>query len=215
MTAGAGKTILAAGAIDYLFSHQKSTETSISYFFCEFANHQSLQTRTILGSLIKQILTVFGRITPEMENNLETIFYNPSREPDTEELYDVLVSVTRLATTTYLIIDGLDECGYEDRRQLLLYLEKLVVKSKSKVKLLISTRDTVDISRSPEMFYVIALEPMRTRPDIEIFISDIIDQHLEDGDLVISQPLMAGEIKQALTDGSGGMYAPFISASYM
>lgn len=208
MIAGCGKTFLAVGAIDYLFTKRGNTKTSISYFFCDFRNQQSREVRTILGGLVRQILTVFHQIPPEMEIELEAMFFrNHHRKPGNEELFQLLVSVVQLSATAYIVIDGIDECKDDDRRQLLLYLNKLIRISKSKVKIFVSSRPEVDISKSLGNFHPIVLDPSTTRSDIEVFIHDVIDQKLQPGGgLVINHSSMAGEIKLALIDGSNGMY---------
>ncbi|KAH8149032.1 uncharacterized protein LAJ45_07008 [Morchella importuna] len=71
---GAGKTILTAGVIDHLFIKQQNMTTSINYFFCDFSAEESLKASAILKSLIKQILSVFEKIPPEMERNFERQF---------------------------------------------------------------------------------------------------------------------------------------------
>lgn len=157
--------------------------------------------------MIKQILTVFDQIPSELEKELDSIFFkNHHREPEIEELYKLLVSITQLSTTTYLFIDGLDECKDENRRQLSFYLNKLIRNSKSKVKVFVSSRPELDISQSFDNFHLISLGISTTHPDIELFIHNVIDQKLGNRSLVVKKPCMVEKIKEALIRGSEGMY---------
>lgn len=150
---------------------------------------------------------MFHRVPLELENELEALFFkNHHRNPENEELFQLLVSVVHLSATAYIVIDGIDECKDEDRRQLLLYLNNLIKISKRKVRIFVSSRPEVDISKSLGDFCPISLDPSTTRSDIEVFIHDAIDQRLQPGGgLVVSQSSMIEEIKVALVEGSDGM----------
>lgn len=206
LTAGSGKTVLAAGIVDYVFS-LRARKTSISYFFCDFNDRRSREAPTILSSLARQILNVFDE-TPEMGEKLKMMFVTNHREPKIEELSALLTCVAQLPATAYIFIDGLDECEDPDQRQILSFLTKLIRDGQCKVKVIISSRWEVDISKSLGGFRQISLDSSRASPDIAMFIRNIIDQKLEDGSIVIKQPSMAEEIKDALIRKSDGMYAP-------
>lgn len=109
MIAGSGETFLAVEAIDYLFTKRGNTKTSTSYFFCDFRNQHSHEVRTILGGLVRQILAVVHQIPPEMETELEAMFFrNHHRKPGNEELFQLLVSAVQLSATAYIVIDGIE-----------------------------------------------------------------------------------------------------------
>jgi hypothetical protein len=203
--AGAGKTILTAGAIDYLFSHHQGPQVSISYFFCEFGNERSTQVQTVLRSLIKQILTVFDLLSPAMMNCLEAKFSDNHREPTVKELSQTLLSATQLAAITYLVIDGLDECHLDDRNELLTLINRLLRDSRNNIKVIISSRANVDIARFLDGFTPISLDSARNSPDIERYVCEVIDGKVEVGELKVNEPSLMDEIKVALIRGSDGM----------
>jgi hypothetical protein len=127
------------------------------------------------------------------------------REPGIEELSRLLLSVTRLPATAYILIDGLDECEDTDRRQVLCFLTKLIKDNQCNVKIVISSRWEMDINKSSADYQRISLESSRTSSDIDLFIREAIDQNLEDGDIVVREPSMAEEIKKALVQKADGM----------
>lgn len=116
--AGSGKTILAAGIVDHLCLLPRGAGTSISYFFCSFSDPTSREPQTILRCLIKQILNILDE-TPEIGETLKSLYLKNHREPTIGELSRLFASVARLPRTAYLLVDGLDECGDSDRRQVL------------------------------------------------------------------------------------------------
>ncbi|KAF8242919.1 ankyrin [Wilcoxina mikolae CBS 423.85] len=179
---GSGKTLLTAGIIDHIFSVCQGSAVSISYFFCDFANRQSLEICTVLRSLIKQILNVFvDKISPALERGLERAFIESPADPSSDQLFDMLVPITKLySATTYLILDGLDECNDFDRRQLISYLQRL-------------SRNRSQATSG-------------TNSDIAAFITQELDERIQQKRLVVRQPGMIEEIQSALIEGSEGMY---------
>lgn len=207
--AGSGKTVLAAGIVEHLFPLSRRTKTSIgmsiSYFFCTSNDQRSEEPRTILTSLARQILNIFDE-TKEIGDSLKSMFVTNHREPNIKDLSELLVSVARLPTASYLIIDGLDECSDSDRREILGCLGVLIRGIPRGIKILISSR-WMD-SELLENFTQISLQTSRNRSDIELYIREIIDAKIKDRSIVIKDPCMAEEIKQALIQKAGGMYVP-------
>lgn len=203
--AGSGKTVLASSIVDHVFALQQgsSSMNSISYFFCDFNNQQSRGTRTILGSLARQILHIFDE-TPEIDEKLKSMFVTNHREPTIEDLFALLECIARIPATAFLLIDGLDECGDSDRRQVLSFIKQVFRDRQCKIKVIVSSRWDLDISNALADFQQISLGS-GTCSDIELFVRDIVDRRLADGSIETQNPAMAQEIKTALIEKSGGM----------
>lgn len=209
MIAGSGKTILAAGIVEYLVTTPRAVmgKISISYFFCDFNDQISREPRTILRSMTGQILNAFDE-TPKIRETLKSMFHSHndqgSNEPGMKELSALLASVTQLPTTAYLLLDGLDECEDSDRRQLLTSLTVLIRGGKGRIKVIIASR-WMNLFKLLEGFRQISLESAKNSVDIEHFVRSIIDEKIEDETIAIKEPSMAEEIKQALIRQSDGM----------
>ncbi|KAL0633008.1 hypothetical protein Q9L58_008114 [Maublancomyces gigas] len=203
---GSGKTVLASSIVDHMFALQQgsSSMNSISYFFCDFNNQQSRGTRTILGSLARQILHIFDE-TPEIDEKLKSMFVTNHREPTIEDLFALLECIARIPATAFLLIDGLDECGDSDRRQVLSFIKQVFRDSQCKIKIIVSSRWDLDISNALVDFQQISLGS-GTCSDIELFVRDIVDRRLADGSIETQNPAMAQEIRTALIEKSGGMF---------
>ncbi|KAI5838938.1 hypothetical protein DFP73DRAFT_615832 [Morchella snyderi] len=173
---GIRKTIPTAGMIDHLFMNQQNMTTSINYFFCDFSVEESLRVSTILKSLIKQILSVFEKIPPEMERNFE------------------------IPHTSDIVIDGLDECRADDRKRFLTYMNRLMKDSKRRIKIIVSSREKVDISRYLADFKRISLYSAVNNSDIKNYIRETIEEKLKDVDPRVG-PGMVEEINDALIKG--------------
>jgi hypothetical protein len=149
---------------------------------------------------------VFNKLSPEMEKRLSAMFLAYDKEPTMEELRQAMLDATQPAATTYLIIDGLDECKFDDRNELLSFMNQLIKDSKSRVKITVSSQEKVDIFRSSKGFFHISLDSARNHSDVEIYVRDVVDRKLSNETLKVGQSSMAEEIKMALIQGSDGMY---------
>jgi len=197
--------------IDYIFSQQKPS--MICYFFCDFANRQSLEIRTLLSSFIKQILTVFTKIPQDLQHQLEKDFGSLYTEPTLDELFGLLAKVTQLSAITYFIVDGLDECSDHERRRLLLYLQNLTTARKDGIKVLISSREDGDISHSVQNYRKVSLDSSQNSTDIDAFVETELHRRVEEGNLVVGHPSMIQEIQEALNRGSDGMHVSLLLKS--
>lgn len=178
--------------------------TSISYFFCEVTRQTSRDPRTILCSLARQILNVLDE-TPKIGETLKSMFLSPQKEPEIQELCSLVASVVNLSTTSYLLIDGLDECDDAIRLQVLSCLSILMKNAKAGLKVLLTSR-WMNIPKYLETFLQISLQSSRDSSDIDQYIRQMIDNKIEEEIIVVRNPTIADEIKLALIQKSDGMY---------
>jgi hypothetical protein len=176
----------------------------ICYFFCDFANHRSLEIRTVISSFIKQILNVFP-IPPELEGKLEVLYRSVHSPPAEDQLFQILISAAKLPDITFFIVDGLDECNDHDKRRLLLHLKNLLG-IRDSIKVLVSSRKEVEISQSLESFHEVSLDTPTTFSDIKAFVEAKLKDKVEQGSLILGDLSMIGEIKETLFSKSEGMY---------
>jgi len=193
---------MTTGIIDYIFSHRQKS-SMICYFFCDFANHRSLEIRTVISSFIKQILNVFT-IPPELEGKLEDLYRGVHSPPTEDQLFQILIPAAKLPDITFFIVDGLDECNDHNKRRVLLHLKKLL-EIRDSIKVLVSCRNEVEISQSLGSFYKISLDTP-TCSDIEAFVEAKLKDKVEQGSLILGNLSMIGEIKETLVLKSEGMY---------
>jgi len=210
---GAGKSFATTCIIDSLFQQTHSTKFAIAYFFVHFGESDSIKLSTILASLIKQQLSILSTFPPVIERMLERLYATPGSLPSTESLFELLSLTLEISDVAYIIIDGLDECLEQDRRQLLSYLLARFSDQGRILKIVLSSRSEVDISRTLARteFSQVSLSTLKDRPDIESYIEDQIQERRRNDLLTIKQESLAGEIKKALLDGADGMSVLTIS----
>jgi hypothetical protein len=158
----------------------------------------------VISSFIKQILNVFT-IPPELEGKLEDLYGCAHCPPTEEQLFQLLIPTAILPDITFFIVDGLDECNDNDTRRLLLHLKNLLG-IRDRIKVLVSSRNEVEISQSLESFYKISLDTPTTSLDIEAFVEAMLKEKVEQGSLILGNSSTIGEIKETLVLKSEGMY---------
>jgi NACHT domain len=134
---GAGKTFLAAAAIN----HAKKNHRTL-FVFVSHTNYKNLMALSVIQSLIFQAVVD--------NKNLETVLVESSErdlKSNTSHASDLLKSLLLSGGPTYIVVDGLDEIE-ESERQILLQKLETVVKDCDELKILICSRAEEDITKA-------------------------------------------------------------------
>lgn len=125
---GAGKTMIAAIAINHLYS-TTTGNIGIAYLFCNYKAQISQSASSLLAALLKQLVQNRPEIATPVTQMYELHSKQGSRPPSSEIL-QALDSVCSSYTTIYIVVDALDECSDGDgaRRELISKLRELQVK---------------------------------------------------------------------------------------
>ncbi|KAF8466181.1 hypothetical protein BDZ91DRAFT_783017 [Kalaharituber pfeilii] len=131
-------------------------------------------------------------------------FFDQYNIPSTNQWQELFIRTCRLLNNIYLILDGIDECQDDTQAQILGLLTRILSIPRS-VKVYISSRKDVYLTRNLPYTFSVSLDNVRWRPEIEGYIDASLRQRLDDGRLQIQDPAMVEEIKQALMVGVEGM----------
>lgn len=122
---GSGKSVLLANIVDDLNLRTEEEASQVAYFFCKHDVLESLQARTIIGSLARQLLRTvpdLSVLTKSCENTYTT--------GDTEKVLDMLLQGYSSDAKAYFVLDGLDECDEGERFAVVQALQKIQEKRK-------------------------------------------------------------------------------------
>ena len=127
---GAGKTMVAAIAIDHLLHYTRTQSSSIgvAYVYCNYQEQIEQDASSMLAAIVKQL--VQGRPWAlEPVERLHKKHHHLGMKPKIEEIFSALQEVIAKFSTVYLVIDALDECRDNDgtRSQLLARLKDLQI----------------------------------------------------------------------------------------
>ena len=182
---------------------------SISYFFCQYNDATSLEAATVLGSLIRQNLSV-KTLSEEVEKQLEKTIADSS--PDIEEfraLFEMVVA--GISQPLYIFIDGLDECPKDDRDEILAVLRAISISSRS-IKIFLASRDGIDkeVHQAFKSSYLRqTMSCSEAHDDIKSYVKDVIKERLEQGELAVSDLALCTDIEDSLIKGACGMSVHF------
>lgn len=189
-SAGFGKSILCARLIDYL---RKDMCKTVSFFFCSFTDELKRQPRSILRSLITQLML-------QQDNALDVVKRAYlERQSSTATEQDLWLLFKRLAAqnqSCVFVVDGYDECIAESLdfkthatlNSRVAFLKSLITSTKdSKSHILLISREDHDIreqlanaessSKSYEIFRLRVTQD-DTRDDVMAFSTSGVEQRL-------------------------------------
>jgi hypothetical protein len=137
----AGKTFLSASFLRHTQSiYDKNVPIAYSFLSHDNDNTSAMILRTLISQLLHhnlQPLTYFDEIR-------ESKTHPPSSQEEVQEMFKFILGDIGVS---YLFIDGLDEIDIEERKMVLDTLCSLLVEAEN-LKIFLSSRDEVDISRS-------------------------------------------------------------------
>lgn len=208
---GSGKSVLTAALIDELLCNQLSNEVSVGFFFCQHDRLESLEAGTILGSLVRQFLTV-ETMSEIMQKHLERLCTNPLFSDDEMEL--LLKSAVDASRKYFIVVDGFDECSPQTRR-FILSIFREISSSPSIIKIFISSRHDSgrEIEKAFDSCYSRTMNCQEAHRDIEIYIKTTIEERRSMDDLVVGAPELLHEVEEALIGGARGMLVLIIQTS--
>ena len=200
---GCGKSVLLANIVDDLSLHVRDEDITIAYFFCRHDIRESLNARTIIGSLARQLLCS----VPDLSIATGFLDRTSTSALDFSELFDLIKRTVPPNRKIYFVLDGLDECDFSEQDILLEEVKRL--QNTFLLLLCISLRpDPNNASKLiPEQFNDATVFSIPDdNPDIETFIQTELEARIESRKLVLGNPALVLEIRNALLEGSRGMF---------
>ncbi|KAI3529843.1 hypothetical protein CSPX01_15222 [Colletotrichum filicis] len=209
---GTGKSFLSSKVIDHYRIHDKfasssSSEPSVglAFFYCNSSDRNRQSFESILRSYVRQLGEVTGH--PEsIHKELFKLYQSRQIQSDItrEDCKKALVEMIKSYPRTVLILDALDECNKDTRRDIVELFELLVKKTKS-LKIFIASRPEHDISdhlRSfQELSPTITINTSDNQGDIEKFVNTEVDNFTVDW-----SPETKQVVKKKLVEKSTGMF---------
>ncbi|OXV10030.1 hypothetical protein Egran_02215 [Elaphomyces granulatus] len=168
---GQGKTVLSKFLLNHLESRLPNPQHTVVIYFFFYDQDERFQTvNSLLRSLIKQLL-----IVPDLSGYIAEVFEIDLPTESEDDLWEILEMIIRAPVfrTIFCVLDALDECKHEESRKRFLRKFTRLLQTPSRqrfpvLKLLVTSRPTVDISRELSPFPCIDLKA--NPDDLKIFI---------------------------------------------
>ncbi len=131
---GTGKTILSAFLLEYLGAAEFSLglRSPLCYFFCDEKIEKQRDSKTILRSLIHQLITRRRLLIKYVKTAYE--MYGPHFDQNLNGLWKILIAIAsdKLMGPITVIIDAIDECEESTRERFLQDVVKLIEGSRTR-----------------------------------------------------------------------------------
>jgi hypothetical protein len=182
---GKGKTMLLCGIINELHNAMPKTAL-ISYFFCQATdlriNNATAVLRGLLYMLVSQQPSLASHLRKRHDHVGKALFEGPNAWVALTEIFVDVLRDPNLSTT-YLIIDALDECA-TDRTKLLEFVAQQSSTS-DRVKWIVSSRNWPDIEAQLEQTghkvkLSLELNAESVAAAVDVFIHRKVDQLAEE-----------------------------------
>lgn len=184
---------------------------NVYYYFCTFIANSSGQTSRLLQSLVSQIIQKHHHFAAHIHD----VYLNAHPIPTKAALLKLLSELIQGLDSVRLIVDGIDEWDARDQKDLLKELSQLVSTDRSShiCKILIASRDTLDISRilrkKCRAATLIALGDSAESLAISDSITRLVDKRMSDKPDHLSDldpdASITSHIKRSLLEKSQGM----------
>ncbi|KFY05410.1 hypothetical protein V491_09146, partial [Pseudogymnoascus sp. VKM F-3775] len=137
---GAGKTMITSIVIDHLYAKYKTDPSiGIAYLYCNFRRQDEQKPVDLLASLLKRLVQGLHTLPNSMKNFYER-HQREKTHPSFKEILDELQSIIAGFSTTFIIIDALDECKVSDGDQTKFISEILRLQTNTRTNLLVTSR---------------------------------------------------------------------------
>ena len=193
------------------------------FLYCNYKENR--EATVYIRLAMKQLCRRLDNLPTELENIHNKHDRNAS-EPTLDELRPVFAAITKQFNCIFLVLDALDECTDEQRKDMVDFLKWVIVdpgtmdppsaihdtttithsQNQGTVKLFVTSRKEPDISRAFRAFPKIEIEAKTVDKDIEVYVSTQLEQRLQDGRLRLRDGSLKHKILRTLIGKSNGMY---------
>lgn len=166
---GAGKTMLAAVAIDHLVANWRSTTVAVAFMYCSYKSRNEQTIEAILAAILQQLVQPNHPKVAAVITNLYEQHVAHGTQPSAEQLQQTLLAALSDFSSVYIVIDALDECSADDgtRSQLLSHVREL--RGAKNLRVLITSRHLPDIVQ--EFSEIPRVEIRAHEEDVKLFVA--------------------------------------------
>ena len=207
---GSGKTTLSTLVVDEVLTRVRSECIATAYFYVRHDDKDSHELAYVIGSLISQLARQNTQALADLVN-LYTQYASRgphATRPDDQDLIEMIQKIFGHFQETYIMIDGLDECGSlfdSCRERLIDAVADFSVNEARFIRTLIFSRDAQDIrTRFTHMnFHTVSIAA--SSADLRLFTTSWLPK------LNIRSEGLKIDILETLVHEANGMYVTFHS----
>ncbi|KAL8775416.1 MAG: hypothetical protein Q9194_003784, partial [Teloschistes cf. exilis] len=194
----AGKTMIAAIAIDHLLKLAQSSSHGVAYVYINYKAQEEQDASSLLAAILKQL--VQGQLsTVEHIERLHQKHASQGTKPSLDEIYNTLRDVLTDYPTVHLVIDALDECQDGTRHQFLAKIRDL--HAGRDVRLMVTARSIPNIEDA--FRGALRLEVQASKEDVKRFVAGQIYRLPR---CIQRDPALQDLLQEKIVDAVDGMF---------
>lgn len=141
---------------------------AVAYHYCEFASSPTLEPIYVAGSLVRQLTEQVNKIPQAVRRAYHKLSgASPSLTVLLELFHDIAEDHL---LTTYIVIDGVDECPDRSPMLGLIHTLRHMVWRKSTCKILVSSRPEYDLRNAWANEHCFAILPQHVKPSLQMYV---------------------------------------------
>ena len=165
---GAGKTMIAAIAVDHLLKTVQSSTIGVAYVYCNYKAQEEQGTSNLLAAILKQLVQAQSSLIEPVER-LYTQHVNQGKRPSVDEIFNALLNVLAKFSAVHVVIDAVDECRDRDGTRRLFLAKLQDLQAKTDFRIMVTSRMIPDIV--DEFKTALRLEVRASDEDVKRFIA--------------------------------------------
>ncbi|UQC89065.1 uncharacterized protein CLUP02_14593 [Colletotrichum lupini] len=211
---GCGKTKLCSVVIYSIKAIKAESAELLAFFYCARDPREPLrgQCKAAVQSLLRQAVAMSpNRTVPKAVKTMYEKIQDEGfeeREWSLKECKDTLIHVMDIYPSLTIVIDALDKCDEDERMDLLVSLKEVRDKSANLVKILISSRDDVDIVSSLADTSDIRVSAAHNSVDINRFVDERVSALMDSRENLYGPglPGLRQDVASVLSEKAEGMF---------
>ena len=181
-------------------------DTVVTFFYCDYADQNTLEASVILGTIIQQSLVGKPSIEEGIAVKIRDTFNHGISKPSLDDLSNILeCTILEYHRRVYIFIDGLDEASLETQEIVLSSLAKLSAKCGTLLRLCISARKISLISAYFSSCLSLDVSESRVEEDMEHYIIGSVQQRLHSLPVMLTHPYLEQSAVYELTAKAHGL----------
>lgn len=212
---GAGKTVLAGSVIQEALTRSYTMDNvGVGFFFCDYKNDKTWNPVNILGAIASQLARQKNEAFAILQAYYDNL--NPrgglSKTPDSEELRAKIGEMSEVFVQTFIVVDGLDECGETTDDVVDILLELATYNPAITMALFSRDHDNIRYQLEEDFKHVSIAAHTE---DIRLYVGAELENRIRTHRLRLTSVAIKDEILETLVQRADGMYVfqcPIISA---
>jgi hypothetical protein len=206
---GAGKTMMAAMAVDHLCRTTRSDDISVAYLFCSYKAQADQSAINLLAALLKQLAQSQPDI-PAPVTQIYQQYLKKRRRPFLNDIFRALQSICSSYTTVYIVVDALDECSDQDGARSELIDKLCQLHTGADVRVLFTSRFNPEITQK-----------FQSHPTLEVYASEedvrrfVIGQIPRLPNCIQRDDGLKRAIQNKIVEAVDGMYVLYIHFTFI